>query len=149
MFLFNYFDVFGEVYMNGFMDGFTFMILFRLIGGFWEWKKRCHRLHRDVLTFYKWFVEGVHIEEYHRFDDYLWNCWVLEDEMRTKISIMLNPCREFVKQPFQSKAPAHEAALDDLQKMILAHDFYPIGIFKRHPVRTILKWLMYSTVIHD
>lgn len=149
MFLFNYFDVFGEVYMNGFMDGFTFMILFRLIGGFWEWKKRCHRLHRDVLVFYKHFVQGASLGQYLDFDTYLWDCWVLEEEMCTKITFMLEPCRDFAQQPFQSKGSAHEAALDDLRKMILAHDFKPWKIFKRHPARTILKWLMYSTVIHD
>lgn len=148
MFLFNYFDVFSEVYMNGFADGFTFMILFRLIGGFMEWKKRCHRLHRDVLVFYERFVDGASIGTYLEFDSYIWDCWVLEDEMRTRITFLLEPCRDFVKQPFQSKGIAHDEALEKLKTMIIAHDFKPWKIFKRHPVRTVAKWLMYSTAIH-
>lgn len=149
MFLFSFFDVFNESYTNGFMDGFTFMILFRLIGGFFAWKARCHRLHRDVLTFYKLFVQGASFSQYLDFDTYIWDCWVLENEMRTKITFMLEPCRDFVQQPFQSKGAAHDAALEKLKTMLLARDFCPFGIFKRHPVRTIAKWLMYSTAVHN
>ena len=149
MFLFKFFDTFSNDFANGFADGFSFMIIFRLIGGCIAWHKRCNQLHKDMCRFYDMFNEKADVAEYEFFTNYIYNCWVLDAKTQTDLVWTLRPVRTFARQPFQSNIPAYENALADFKARILRHNFLPGSIFKKHPVKTVAQWLMYSTAIHN
>lgn len=107
MFLFLLFDVFDSAYKNGFADGFSAVVLIRAAGPY----------------------------EVDRFENQISDCWCLPEAIRRRIIALLPPIRDYATQSFQSRVPAWQNSVSELETMVRRGEFDTFALFRKMPIR--------------
>lgn len=136
MFFFHWFDVFDSEYRNGFADGVSIVLLIRAAVAVYAWKRKCARFRGGFLSFLK--KMGDNAATPYEIDDFankLGLDWCLAESVKRKILGLLPPIREFAVQSFQSRVPAWENAVAELEEMARRGEFDAFTLFRKMPVR--------------
>jgi len=137
MFIFLLFDVFESAYKNGFADGFSAVVLIRAAVAVYAWKRKCARFRSDFVTFLKKAGENAAGPyEVDRFENQISDCWCLPEEIRMRIIVLLPPVRDYATQSLQSREPAWQNSVSELETMARSGEFDTFALFRKMPIRS-------------
>lgn len=137
MFLFLLFDVFDSAYKNGYADGFSAVVLIRAAVAVYAWKRKCGRFRADFVTFLRKAGENAAGPyEVDRFENQISDCWCLPEEIRRRIIALLPPVRDYATQSLQSRLPAWQNSVSELETMARSGEFDTFSLFCKMPIRS-------------
>lgn len=137
MFIFLLFDVFDSAYKNGFADGFSAVVLIRAAVAVYAWKRKCGRFRADFVTFLRKAGENAAgTYEVDRFENQISDCWCLPEAIRRRIIALLPPVRDYATQSLQSREPAWQNSVSELETMARRGEFDTFALFCKMPIRS-------------